>query len=571
MRKFITSNKILIVILALAFIVRAWQFGNVPVSLFGDELDVGYHAYSILKTGKDYSGNPWPIHFQSLAEWRTPLYLYSAVPTVALFGITPLGVRLPALIFGVLGVVAFYFLIKELSNDKRLALISALVLALSPWHMQYSRDAFEVTELVFFLIAGLLFFFKGLKNGKYMWLAAVCLALTPWVYSTAKLFTPLLLLFLFLVWRKEILSLPRKYLAYTVIAGLIVGVPITYSTVFGGGSARFDYISVFTDPTIESEIGFARQRDVKMRGEKGIGISPTLIDKFFHNKFTVWGVVITRNYFQALGSDFLFNEGDPNIRHSIKGIGQFYKLESIPMVVGLVLFFTRFKNKKIKSLVGFWILGGILPAALTRDGGNHATRLILILPPLVILISYGLVEGIKLVKKNYRKFMVVGYGVLLFVSVAFFLHNYFVHSPWDTERWWHAGYKEAIQSIKDIQGNYDKVVLSTYSEPPWIFFAAYYPYPPDKWHEGYPFKKTEVPGFGNVSYIDKFYFGTVDAKDGIYSFGKFLDKHILYLATAGEVKVNLIQEPERVPGNIKLIKSIAYPSGDPAFYLFTGR
>ena len=151
------------------------------------------------------------------------------------------------------------------------------------------------------------------------------------------------------------------------------------------------------------------------------------------------------------------------------------------------------------------------------------------------------------------------------------MHNYFVLSPWDTQRWWHAGYKEAIQSLKDIGGNYDKVIISTYSEPPWVFFAAYYPYPPDKWHDGYPFKKTEVNGFGNISYIDKFYFGAIDVKQGIYSYGKILDKHILYLATADEVKVNLIQEPERVPGDIKLVKSIAYPSGDPAFYLFTGK
>ena len=92
------SLVLLLSILIFASFIRLWRINEVPVSLFGDELDVGYHAYSILKTGKDYSGNSWPLHFQSLAEWRTPLYLYSAVPTVAIFGISPLGVRLPAII-----------------------------------------------------------------------------------------------------------------------------------------------------------------------------------------------------------------------------------------------------------------------------------------------------------------------------------------------------------------------------------------------------------------------------------------------------------------------------------------
>lgn len=572
MKKIFTPKKILIAILTIALFLRLWKIDTVPVSLFGDELDLGYQAYSILKTGKDYSGNSWPIHFQSLAEWRTPLYLYTAVPTVAVFGISPYGVRLPALIFGVASIWALYLLVKELFKSEKMALLAALVLTFSPWHFQYSRAGFEVTQLLFFLIMGLYLFFRGLKNGKWMWLSVVFLTLTPWVYSTAKLFTPLLIVFLLLFWRKEILSISKKYLVYGVIAGLIVGVPIAYSTVFAGGTARFNYLSIFTDSTIEPEVGSARERDMQMRGIGGISIVSALTDKLFHNKFTVVGVVITKNYFQALGTDFLFNTGDPNLRHSISQIGQFYKLEAIPLLVGLVLFFARQKDKRVKSLVGFWILAGILPSALTRDGGNHSTRLILILPPLVVLISYGLYEGLKLFKNNYRRLAVVGYGGVWAVSVTFFLHGYFIHGSWDTQRWWHYGYKEAIQSMRQIEESYSKVVISTYSEPPWIFFAAWYPYPPDKWHTGYPFKKTLLPGFGNVSYIDKYYFGTPDVGGaGVYGFGKVLDKNTLYVATANEVKVDLIHEPDRTPGDVKLLKAIAYPSGEPAFYLFTGK
>src|SRR3989338_2374980 len=102
-------KRALLVILLVASLLRLWKLDQVPVSLFGDELDVGYQAYSILKTGKDYYGNPWPMHFHSLAEWRTPLYLYSAVPTVAVFGISPLGVRLPPPTFGVFALFFFFF------------------------------------------------------------------------------------------------------------------------------------------------------------------------------------------------------------------------------------------------------------------------------------------------------------------------------------------------------------------------------------------------------------------------------------------------------------------------------
>src|SRR3989344_3615893 len=112
------SKLILLLILVIAAILRIWKINEVPVSLFSDELDVGYQAYSFLKTGKDYFGNPWPLHFQSYVENRAPLYIYSAVPTVAVFGITPYGIRLPAAIFGILGVWMMYLLVNEISLYK---------------------------------------------------------------------------------------------------------------------------------------------------------------------------------------------------------------------------------------------------------------------------------------------------------------------------------------------------------------------------------------------------------------------------------------------------------------------
>ena len=275
MRKY--SNLLLIGILVIASLLRLWQLDRVSVSLFGDELDVGYHAYSILKTGRDYSGNFLPIHFQSLAEWRTPLYLYSVVPTVALFGVSPWGVKLPAAIFGILGVWVFYLFIRQITGKQGIALLCALVLALSPWHVQYSRAGFEVTQLLTLYIAGIYFFLRGLKNGKWLFPSAVFLALTPWAYSTAKLFLPLTFAALVLIWRRDLLKLPRKQLIIAALCFAIVAAPIAFSTVFGGGAQRFNYISIFSDPTMSPEIGFARLRFPSQQLRKEITKSSALI------------------------------------------------------------------------------------------------------------------------------------------------------------------------------------------------------------------------------------------------------------------------------------------------------
>lgn len=561
----------LVCLLVITSLLRLWRLDKVPVSLFGDELDVGYQAYSILKTGKDYYGNPWPIHFHSLAEFRTPLYLYSAVPTVAIFGISAWGVRLPAVLFGVAGIFVFYLLVKEISKNERLALVGSFILAFSPWHIQYSRAGFEVTLLLLLLLLGIWLFFKSLKEGKWLWLSAVCFGLTPWVYSTAKLFTPLLLLFLLVVWRKELWKLGKKYLLYAFIALIVVGSPIAVSTLYGGGSERFGYISVFTDPTTEPEVGTARFIDARARGEKGTGLTPTFIDRAIHNKYTFWGKNVIWNYFEPFSSDFLFNRGDINLRHSIEDVGQFYKIEAVAMILGLVLFFSsKSQNTKTKLLIAFWILAGVIPAATTRDGGKHATRLILILPPLVFLISYGLVEGVGLFAKKMRFIPIAVYLVGFVASFFFYQHNFWVHNPTYSERWWHAGYGEAIKYVKDVDKNYEKIVISTANEPPWIFFAGWYEYPPDRWQAHMPTEnKKNLDGFGEVSNIDKFYFGSPGGN--MYDWGKIMDDKTLYLAVVKEVGVNLILEPQRVPGDLNLIKSITYPSGEPAFYIFSGR
>lgn len=571
MAKIISKSKlVLIAIVLIASFLRLWKLSSVPVSLFGDEVDVGYQAYSILKTGRDYYGNFLPIHFHSLAEWRTPLYLYSAVPTVALFGVSPLGVRLPAAIFGILSIYIFYLLILKIGNW-RLAIVGSALLTFSPWHIQYSRAGFEVTLLLLLLLLGLLFFFKSLINGKFLWLSALFFVLTPWVYSTAKLYTPALMFFLLVLYRKNIFALPKKCLMTSFITLLVAGGPIVWSTLFGGGAQRFDYIGIFTDPTMESDVGTARLNDARARGEMGTGLNPTLIDRVIHNKFTFVGENLLRNYLQPFSFDFLFNNGDPNPRHSIHQMGKFYKIEAIALILGLILFFSsKNQDKKIKALIAFWILAGIVPASLTRDGGNHATRLILILLPLIFLISFGWVKTYRLISKKYKLVYLGLISFLYFLCIFFYLHNYWIHNPTYSERWWHFGFKEGITYIRENQKNYDKVVISTRGEPPWIFFAGLYEYDPSSWQKNFPIgNDVEVDGFGKVSHIDKFYFGSPSG--GVYDWGGAVDAKTLYLATAKEVNVNLIQEPERTPGNLTLLKSIPYPSGEPAYYLFTGK
>jgi 4-amino-4-deoxy-L-arabinose transferase-like glycosyltransferase len=564
---------LLLTVLALAALLRIVHLDRIPVSLYSDEVDVGYQAYSIMKTGRDYFGNLLPLHAQSYADSRTPLYLYSTIPFVSVFGISAWGVRLTAAIFGVLGVFGMYLLVGQMLRMKKidkfysdyLPLVSAVLLAISPWHIQYSRMGFEVSLLLFLIIYGLYFFYKSLSEGKYLPISAVFIILTPLVYSTAKLFIPFLLITLFLLYKEKILRINKKYIISALVIATLLGTISLHATLNSGGGQRFSYISVFTDPVTKPEVDYARLLDAQMRGDGPSAIISKLGTRVVHNKLTFWGERIANNYLTAASFDFLFNNGDPNLRHSINGMGQFYRIEAVFLLVGIVTFFSGFGNRKVKWLIAAWVVFGILPSAVTRDGGNHATRLIIVLIPFIFLIAYGILFSLNSLKGKGRKTLIV--LTLLFYVFFFYqyLHLYGLHNPRYSERRWSYGFREIAQYIKENESKYDKIIITNADEQPYILFAGWYGYDPAEWQKG--FDRKYVEGFGEISHIDKFYFGQYEADWEI--FWKIIDEKTLYIAASREIKFNLADNPNLKPANVILQKSINYPSGDPAFYIFS--
>lgn len=554
---------LLVSVLLLSAILRLYKIDKNPVSLFGDEIDVGYQAYSILETGRDYSGNLLPLHFRSLAEWRTPLYIYSAVPTVALFGISPLGVRVPAAVFGVLSVLVIYLLTKEITGKKEIGLIAALILAISPWHLQYSRAGFEVTEMIFLFLAGIYFFLKGLRFPKLLIWSAICLGLTPWVYSTAKLFLPMTLLAIVLIWWPRLKLLNKVDLTKTVLVFVLIVGPFLWSTLFGGGTDRIQGISIFNDPTIIPQIGFDRLNDVQMRGEDVQSVN--IADKLFHNQFFFYSEIFLNNYFQSFSTDFLFIRGDYlNLRQSSGS--EFYKIEFIFLLLGLIFAVTQL-DKKIKFFLIFWLVASPIPSSLTKGGGDHATRLILVLPVLIMLIAFGIYYSYVNISKKYRAIILIGVSISFILSFIFYEHDYWIHYPWRSERWWHTGFEQAIKSVVLESKNYDRVIISSADEPSLKFFLGWSMYPPARFQTEYrDYLSNNNPNA--VLKLEKYEFPPVGQGFNLYEMGSRLPVRTLYLATAKEINLDLIKEPGRMPADLVLIKSIQYPSGEPAFYLF---
>src|SRR3972149_11228470 len=101
---------LLFFILILSSILRLYQLGNVPISLEWDEVAIGYDAFSILKTGRDQFGQLLPLTFRSLDDYKPPIYEYTAIFPIFLFGLNSFAVRLPSAIFGILSVLSVFWL-----------------------------------------------------------------------------------------------------------------------------------------------------------------------------------------------------------------------------------------------------------------------------------------------------------------------------------------------------------------------------------------------------------------------------------------------------------------------------
>ncbi len=549
--------------------LRLYRLDKDPVSLFGDELDVGYQALSLLKTGRDYSGNFLPMHIQSLAEWRTPLYIYASIPTIAFFGISSLGVRLPAAVFGILGILITYFLTKELTKNKYIGLISAILISILPWHIHYSRAGFEATMLYIFFFAGILFFLYGLRKNIWLIPTAILLGFTPWIYSTAKLFLPLTVVAMFLIWHKDIFKIKKIYLVISSVIFLLITVPFAINTVFGQGVARFDSISIFNHPTLSGEIGAPRVVDQEM----GDVSQNPFLGKILHNKLIVFGNIFIDNYFETFSTDFLFTKGDPSPRQNSSASGELYAVESVLILAGICFVLTGRKAilGKEKYTFLFLLFASPIPGALTQDGGNHATRQFLLVFPLIVVASIGLVYVYRLLKGNVKfvwAFAIV--GILLWSTINY-LHYYFVHYPWDSERWWQAGYQEMVSSAISESKNYDQVMISSAGEPSLKYFLAWSEYPPSLFQKDGTRNTALIKPFGTVAKEGKFLFPPVGKFTDLYSLSNVLPVNTLYVATTEEVVFDLGKYPERIPKDIKVIKIIRYPSGEPVFYLLTKR
>lgn len=240
---------ILLFITILAFTIRIYHINSVPPSLFSDEVDAGYQAFIFNQFKTDYFGNKYPSLFHSFADYRTPALIYSIALSQKIFGLNDFSIRFPSILFGSLTVFAIYFLSLEISKNKATALFTSFLLAINPWHIHYSRTAFEVSGMLLFYIIGLIYSFKFIQKTKPIYALIACLSMlvTMYFYATAKLFILLTLLVFLTFYHRQLLSIKLKTILPTILISLLFLLPILKDIQNGHASYRLSYNNVWSD------------------------------------------------------------------------------------------------------------------------------------------------------------------------------------------------------------------------------------------------------------------------------------------------------------------------------------
>jgi 4-amino-4-deoxy-L-arabinose transferase-like glycosyltransferase len=537
----------LLLILVLAALLRIPRLNSVPIELFGDELDVGYHALSLWQSGRDYMGQSFPIYLHSLNEWRAPLLMYVTAPFVGFLGLNEWGVRLPPAIFGLLSIFLIYLLLQKLTKNERLSLLAAFICAIVPWHIHYSRAAFESTLLLSLVLLGTIAFL-----GKKWFLAAISFTLSFYTYNTANIFVPLLILGISFLLFPKTGWLDRKLVAAGFLS-VILCLPLFWTIIRGEGATRFQSINIFDDPKVVDTIVFKRTT-----GAGGI-------ERVFHNKLTAWGKSFLNNYLTSFSPQFLFVNGDPNPRHNIPGFGEIY-WGFLPFLLMGTFLLLKSKEDSLKKLVFLWLLLAPVPAALTVGGSNHATRLFLMIPPLVILVAYGL----NFICRS-SKFLTLLIALSLVFTISWF-HEYFVHYPKEQAHYWGVGYKEALTWWKDHENEYSRLILNNEHDPillRYLFWTKKEPLWLQENYHGDTSQKNILSGFNGFK-VDSVFLGGISSQAKGEWLLNNLDEQTVFLAFQKDEIPGDWNWEKSPPKGIRVLKMVKEPfSGEPYIYLLT--
>jgi 4-amino-4-deoxy-L-arabinose transferase-like glycosyltransferase len=485
-------NSTFILILVLAFALRFWKLGQIPFSLYWDEMAMYVDIKSILQTGHDMFGRPWfQVIYPSYGDYKLPVLIWLATLSAKFFGLSEWSLRLPSALAGLGTVVVAGLLSRELlkkddvestqqlDQKNRLHLVQLFtmaVVAFSPWSIMFSRTAFEGHLGQFLLALSLLCLFASRRRPwllllvpiwgavatyayfsvRFVWIGAfgLCAALMWWKSKPfQKKFE----------WQKQ-LQWATKNVAFPLVAFSLLLIPMLRSPLYKDANT----FRLGTDSILKNDKQVIQSNIYReMAGN-------SRFDRIIFHRLWLTTQELLKNYSDNMSLNFLFVSGDPNLRHGTGQHGVFVLPLLVAFLIGVYTFGERDKEV-LFVLFGWWMLA-LLPASVPENT-PHALRSLNALVPLAIVIGVGLARvwewmTAQVRKKNSRASLGLIYFLLVLFSTLSFFYHYFTVYPKESAKDWQNGYKQLSLELVPLAET-EKVYVLPFDDRFYLWMMGY--------------------------------------------------------------------------------------------------
>ena len=150
------------------------SFGVTPIYLGGDEARFATAAASIAQTGRSLNGDRTPLFFHltdSLdahdvgTRWYQPMLFYCMALVLKFLPLSEASIRIPTAVIGLLDVFLIYAVARRLFHTTLYATLTAMMLALTPAHLLFSRQALDYICPLPFVLGWLWCLIASLETG----------------------------------------------------------------------------------------------------------------------------------------------------------------------------------------------------------------------------------------------------------------------------------------------------------------------------------------------------------------------------------------------------------------------
>lgn len=498
------------IIICLSLLMSLPKFGQIPAGLNRDEAALGYNAYSLLKTGKDEWGKSWPISITSFGDQKLPGYIYTLIPFIAVFGLEIWAVRLPSLLSGLIVIIGMGLIAMQLAKLAKRSLNWQLIasfavmtlIAISPWHMHFSRVAYETHLAMAFFVSSVVSLFFALDTKQKLLqrslliVAGLLAGLTLLTYHGYQIFTPLFLLVFLVIFFQQIKKLDKAGLIIGTLLGLLSIILLITGGVLQANQTKSQGINPFNNQVLLK----------KATEYRSVSNLPPLINKVLFNKFNEGLIAFTQNYVSTFSGTFFFIHGSGHGDHN-PGNGNNIHLFLAPFVLLGLLALGKYHKEKAIQIIMAWMFLALIPSSLTINPLLEV-RLGAIFPILELLAVLGIFYLFSYLSKSQQKLA----SAALLIITSFFALRLFIFyttlAPILSVDNTH--YHLLAKTLFKYKANTKTVLTQSPASSPYIWYLFENKIDPALVQQSIVHHPTTDEGFKHVKQIGNVYFETIN-------------------------------------------------------------